>query len=599
MTRQRPDGAILEIHGRPIENGFVTRFHDVTDQHRNEEALRDLTRSRERFQRFFELSDDLLGMAGSDGRLHTANQGWEKVVGRDAAALSGEPIINLVFEEDRPIAQRALDNLVGVQENARFKVRLIDLNNAPRWTDWHITADEMGQLYCAVRDVDEEWRRELELDQVRQEADTAKDEIDQAERLLTEAIEALSDGFILYDSDDRIVRYNSRYVEFFSFMPSLAEGIGMHFIDVLRLGIERGHYADPETLKDPEAWIERMCSVHDGRSDPSLELETAEGRWILITDRRMQNGFTVGIRTDITEVKRAEANLRDAIESLDDGFVQYDSDDRLVIANERYRQGYEQWADKVVPGVSFRELMEFAFELKDTQGDPADKEQWVDDMVAKHEVDLTTVQEFHTGGRTYRVASHRTSGGGIVTLRTDISEMKHAEQRLADAIESMRDGFALYDKDGELVNAKSKYLDLFESVGGKVEIGMSIRDVIALAIDAGTLEPDTSDVAAWIDARVEQHRSLEGDDEVRFPDGRTFVVSTHRTQDNGVVVINSEATELKRVELRLRDAIESIQDGFVLFDEDDKLAAYNSSWASEHGDDIDKIYLGMPFEEMI
>jgi len=48
LTRQRPDGAILEIHGRPIRDGFVTRFRDVTDQHRNEEALRELTRARHR-----------------------------------------------------------------------------------------------------------------------------------------------------------------------------------------------------------------------------------------------------------------------------------------------------------------------------------------------------------------------------------------------------------------------------------------------------------------------------------------------------------------------------------------------------------------------
>lgn len=609
LTRQRPDGGILEVHGRPIENGFVTRFRDVTDQHRNEEALRDVTRSRKRFQRFFELSDDLLGMAGSDGRLHTANQEWEKVVGRDAAALSGEPLTNLMIEEDRPIAQRALDNLIGGQENARFKVRLIDLNNVPRWTDWHITTDEMGQLYCAVRDVDEEWRREQELSQARQEAETAKSETDQAERLLGEAIETLSDGFILYDSDDRIVRYNSRYREFFPFMPALVEGVGMHFTDVLRLGIERGHYADPEVLEDPEAWIERMCAVHDGSGAQSLELETAEGRWILITDRRMEDGCVVGIRTDITEVKRAEANLRDAIESLKDGFVLYDSDDRLVIANQRYRQDFGEYADRVVPGVSFRELMEFTFELvvapeqsNEKEGWvenlAIDKQEWVDNQVAKHAHDRT-LQELRIGSRTIRVASHSTSGGGIVTLRSDVTEMKAAEERLTDAVESMRDGFALYDQNDDLVIANRKYLDLFSAFGGSVEVGMNLREVIRVAVDTGILKPDLPDIEAWIDARVEQHRNPEGDVEVRFPDDRTFVVSAHKTRDNGIVVINSEATELKRVELRLRDAIESIRDGFVLFDENDELAAYNSSWANDFGDAIDHIYLGMPFLEMI
>jgi CheY-like chemotaxis protein/PAS domain-containing protein len=88
LIRYGPDGGILEVHGRPIEDGFVTRFHDITDQRRKEEALRDVTRSQKRFQRSFELSNDLLGMAGSDGRLHTMNEGWSKLFSRFTQADS-------------------------------------------------------------------------------------------------------------------------------------------------------------------------------------------------------------------------------------------------------------------------------------------------------------------------------------------------------------------------------------------------------------------------------------------------------------------------------------------------------------------------------
>ncbi|MBT6535436.1 MAG: PAS domain-containing protein [Rhodospirillaceae bacterium] len=475
---------------------------------------------------------------------------------------------------------------------------MIDGSGSSRWTDWHITADQMGQLYCAVRDVDEEWRREQDLGKARREAEKAKTETDQAERLLAEAIETLSDGFILYDSDDRIVRYNSRYREFFPFMPAMVEGAGMHFRDVLRLGIETGHYADPEVIADPEAWVERMCVVHTADNGQHHEMETTEGRWILITDRRMHDGCIVGIRTDITEVKRAEAHLRDAIESLNDGFVLYDADDRLVVANERYRRDFGEYADRVVPGVTFRELMGFTFDLVEMQGHAIDRDEWIDNQVAKHAVDHT-LQELQIGAKTLRVASHSTTDGGIVTLRSDITEMKHAEYRLTDAIESMRDGFALYDKDDCLVIANGKYLEMFQSLGGEIEVGMNIRDVIRMAVETGILVPDTSDLDAWIDERVEQHRNPEGDVEVSFPDDRTYVVSANNTRDGGVVVLNSEATELKRVEMRLRDAIEAIQDGFVLFDGNDRLAAYNSSWARDFGDAVDQIHIGMAFDDMI
>lgn len=381
-------------------------------------------------------------------------------------------------------------------------------------------------------------------------------------------------------------------------MPALVEGVGMSFREVLQLGIENGHYADPELAADQDAWVERMCAIHAGEIDQSYEMETSEGRWVLIRDRRMEDGCIVGVRSDITEVKRAEANLRDAIESLNDGFVLFDSDDRVVIANERYRQDFGEYADRVVPGVSFRELMAFTYESIKTPGDGIDRDEWIDKQVAKHAADHT-LQELQMGSRTVRVASRSTSGGGIVTLRSDITEMKHAEQRLTDAIESMRDGFALYDKEDRLVIANGKYLEIFQSVGVDIEVGMNIRDVIRLAVKAGILVPDTSDLDSWIEERVEQHRNPTGDVEVLFPNDRTYVVSANNTRDGGVVVMNSEATELKRVEMRLRDAIETIQDGFVLFDGDDRLAAYNSSWARDFGDAVDQIYIGMPFEEMI
>lgn len=597
MTRLRPDGAVLEIHGRPIENGFVARFHDITDQRRKDEALRDLTRSRQRYQRFFELSDDLLGMAGSDGRLHTINEGWSDLLGRSHEDLAGEPLINLVVEEDKPIVERALENLLGGQEATRFKVRLGDAKGEARWTDWHVTTDRDGQIYCAVRDVDEEWRREQELGTARRAAEKAQSDSVQAERMLVEAIESLADGFILYDTEDRIVRYNSKYQEFFPFMPSPTEGVGMHFSDVIRLGVEHDFYADNEAEADPSAWVDRMQSIHEGKVGDSYEMQAADGRWILITDRRMADGYIVGIRTDITEIKRAEANLRDAIESLHDGFIFFDENDQVVICNEQYRQAYGPFADKVVPGIEFHELMEYAYECNEDPNRP-DRDTWIQSQIDKHAVDQS-LQEYQTGGRTFQIAAHRTSGGGVVTLRSDITDIKYASQRMTDAVESIRDGFALYDADDCLVLANSNYREIFAEYDAQVEIGMPFRDVVRLAIDCGMIVPDSDDVEAWIDERVRSHRNPVGDVNYTLSSGRSFVVSESQTRDGGIVVVSTEETELRIAERRMRDAIESINDGFVFFDENDELAAYNSSWARDFGDAAEQIHLGMKFGDMI
>ena len=149
-------------------------------------------------------------MAGSDGRLHTVNARWMSVVGLDESSLVGEPLAGLVHAEDTAIVSRAIEGLLGGQDISRFKVRLVDAEGASRWTDWNLTSDRDGQLFCAIRDIDEEWRRQNELEQARQEAEEAQAARNETGKLLDEAIEALPDGFILYDAEDRIVRYNER-----------------------------------------------------------------------------------------------------------------------------------------------------------------------------------------------------------------------------------------------------------------------------------------------------------------------------------------------------------------------------------------------------
>ena len=56
-------------------------------------------------------------------------------------------------------------------------------------------------------------------------------------------------------------------------------------------------------------------------------------------------------------VERAEALLRDAINSISEGFVIYDSQDRLVICNEAYRRMYHESADLLVPGARLEDIL--------------------------------------------------------------------------------------------------------------------------------------------------------------------------------------------------------------------------------------------------
>ncbi|MDW8398090.1 MAG: PAS-domain containing protein [Acetobacteraceae bacterium] len=125
---------------------------------------------------------------------------------------------------------------------------------------------------------------------------------------LESAIESMSDGFVMFDAEDRLVACNTRYKDFYRISaPFIVPGA--RFEDILREGAKRGQY--PQAGPDIEAFVREMTAWHRG-DNPPIERLLPDGRWVLITERRTPDGGTVGIRTDITAMKRAMEELAEA-----------------------------------------------------------------------------------------------------------------------------------------------------------------------------------------------------------------------------------------------------------------------------------------------
>lgn len=147
------------------------------------------------------------------------------------------------------------------------------------------------RILCSIRNVTERVRAEREARRAH-------------ERLL-DAIECITEGFVLYDPDDRLVLCNSRYRDLFSDSTDLMAP-GTPFETVLRVGAARGVYRiAPEEL---EGWIARRIDQHRN-GGPPMEVQLTTGRWLRIEEWRTKEGGTVGIRADITDLKEREADL--------------------------------------------------------------------------------------------------------------------------------------------------------------------------------------------------------------------------------------------------------------------------------------------------
>jgi diguanylate cyclase (GGDEF)-like protein/PAS domain S-box-containing protein len=126
---------------------------------------------------------------------------------------------------------------------------------------------------------------------------------EQAETLLQDAVESISEGFVVLDAEDRIVMANEAYRGIFADVAHLLEP-GQRFTKLLREAAHRGIY--PDAVGREAEWLAEVASQRRENKSHTVH-RLRDGRWLLVTERRMRNGGTAGLRMDITALKAAEA----------------------------------------------------------------------------------------------------------------------------------------------------------------------------------------------------------------------------------------------------------------------------------------------------
>jgi PAS domain S-box-containing protein len=144
-----------------------------------------------------------------------------------------------------------------------------------------------------------------------------------SERRLAEAIESISEGFVFYDADDRLVLCNSCYRQLLYAGREHELQPGMTFAEIVRRSAERGLIKDAEGRV--EAWIAERVARHRDPGEPQVQRRD-DGRWIMVSERRTEDGGTVAVYSDITELKQREQSLSEksaALEALSGKLAKY------------------------------------------------------------------------------------------------------------------------------------------------------------------------------------------------------------------------------------------------------------------------------------
>jgi len=133
------------------------------------------------------------------------------------------------------------------------------------------------------------------------------------EQRLREAIGAISEGFSLYDAEDRIIICNTRYTEMFSHgrVESL---VGQSFEAITSNAVDHGLIL--EAKDDPEHWLKVRLDRHRNPGEPHIQ-HRSDGRWFRVSERKTTTGGIVATYADISELKQREAQLAHLVSQLE------------------------------------------------------------------------------------------------------------------------------------------------------------------------------------------------------------------------------------------------------------------------------------------
>lgn len=155
----------------------------------------------------------------------------------------------------------------------------------------------------------------IAIEHSRFEADLQKSEQEshQLRVQLTEAIESLTEGFALYDVEDRLVMCNSKYREIYHESADLLIP-GQRFEDHIRISAQRGQIV--EAVGREEEWVQERLKQHQHPTG-SVRQKLRNGHWLLISEQKTAEGGIAGVRADITKQVLYEEELRSSINLIE------------------------------------------------------------------------------------------------------------------------------------------------------------------------------------------------------------------------------------------------------------------------------------------
>ncbi len=295
--------------------------------------------------------------------------------------------------------------------------------------------------------------------------------VDAVSPMIFEALNRASQGIGVFDANLRLILFNDAFVGYLELPDGTVQtGMPLESLTDARTAAEGAFLGDLRTL------VATCARRAEPLGEARIEHTLADGRIIETACHALAGGGVVATHSDVTERKRADSRLEDAVQSLAEGFMLWDAEDRLVTFNDKIREFYPGMDDLLVAGRRFedniRENVRRGVIVLPPGGEP---EEWIRERIEQHRNPTGPIARRTVTGRWLRIVEHKTAEGGVVGIVVDVTDLKNIQETLSEserrfkmAVGGTKDG--LWDWD--LVHDRVWYSPVWQET-----IGFSDRDM--------------------------------------------------------------------------------------------------------------------------